>query len=77
MSKMIAIRLQEDLLTDVDRERKRAGLTRAAAVHQALAIWVARRRHEEAVRQDQEGYRRHPVGDDEFEPVLGAQSWPK
>jgi metal-responsive CopG/Arc/MetJ family transcriptional regulator len=77
MSKMIAIRLQDDVLSRVDQERKRAGLSRAAAVSQALQLWVAKRQYEEAVRLDQEGYRRHPVDKDEFEPVLGAQSWPK
>jgi Ribbon-helix-helix protein, copG family len=74
---MVAIRLQDDVLSRVDHERKRAGLSRAAAVSQALQLWVAKRQYEEAVRLDQEGYRRHPVDKDEFEPVLGAQSWPK
>jgi predicted DNA-binding protein len=77
MSKMIAVRLQEEMLSRVDHERKRAGLTRAAAVNEALLLWVEKRRYEEAVRRDQEGYRRHPIDADEFAPVLGAQSWPR
>jgi hypothetical protein len=77
MSKMIAVRLQEELLARVDRERKRARLTRAAAINQALDLWVDKRQFEEAVRRDQAGYERHPVGSDEFEPILGAQVWPK
>ena len=77
MSRMIAIRLQDEILSVVDHERKRAGLTRAAAVNEALRHWIDKRRYEEAVRRDQEGYRRHPVGKDVFESVLGAQRWPK
>jgi Arc/MetJ-type ribon-helix-helix transcriptional regulator len=77
MSKMIAVRLQDEMLSVVDHERKRAGLTRAAAVNEALRLWIDKRKYEEAVRRDQEGYRRHPVGKDEFESVLGAQTWPR
>jgi len=77
MSKLIAVRLQDEMLSRVDHERKRAGLTRAAAVTEALQLWVDKRQYDEAVRRDQEGYQRHPIGKDEFGPVLGAQSWPK
>lgn len=59
------------------RERRRAGLTRAAVIHEALPLWVSRRQYEEAVRRDQEGYARSPVQDDEFGSILGAQSWPR
>ena len=65
------------MLTRVDEERKRAGLTRAAAINEALRLWVDKRRYADAMRRDQDGYRRHPVDKDEFEPVLGAQTWPK
>jgi len=77
MSRMIAVRLDESLLTRVDRERRKRGISRARAVHEALADWVARRRLAEAAREEAEGYRRNPVTDDEFAPVLGAQRWPK
>lgn len=77
MSRMIAVRLQEDLLSQIDRERKLAGLTRAAAVNEALALWVEKKQYDEAVRRDHAGYRRHPVEEKEFELVLGAQAWPK
>jgi hypothetical protein len=65
------------MLGQVDRERKRAGLSRAGAIQEALQLWIARRQHEQAVRRDQEGYERRPVAEDEFEPVLGAQRWPR
>jgi metal-responsive CopG/Arc/MetJ family transcriptional regulator len=74
---MIAVRLDEDLLAQVDQERRRAHVTRARVVHEALALWIERRRLEEAIRRDQEGYARRPIKKDEFGPVLGAQVWPK
>ena len=77
MSQLVAVRLDEPLLADVDRERHRRRMTRAAAVKEALRFWVERRRHEAAVRRDQEGYQRHPVGDDEFSALIGAQTWPR
>ena len=77
MSKMTSVRLEDGLLRDVDRERKRAGMSRARVVHDALVLWLERRRVERAIRADQEGYERHAVDDDEFSSVLGAQVWPK
>ena len=77
MSKMIAVRLDEKLLHAVDRERRRARVTRAKVIHDALALWVERRRTEEAIARDQNGYAELPVTDEEFAPVLGAQVWPK
>ncbi len=65
------------MLSRVDRERKRDGLTRTAAINEALRLWVNKRQYEEAMRRDHEGYERHPVGEDEFGPILGAQTWPK
>jgi hypothetical protein len=77
MSRMIAVRLQDEMLSVVDHERKRAGLTPAAALNEALRLWIDKRKYDEAVRRDQDGYRRHPVDKDEFDFVLGAQTWPK
>lgn len=77
MSRMIAVRLKEDLLSRVDKERKRGGLSRAAAITQALRLWVEQRQYDEAVRRDQEAYAAQPVDEREFTSVLGAQRWPK
>ncbi len=77
MSRLIAVRVPDAMLSRVDRERRRAGLTRAAAINAALELWIHTRQYEEAVRRDHEGYERHPVSKEEFEPVLGAQKWPK
>ena len=77
MSKLIAVRIPDHVLSRVDRERKRTGLTRAAAINEALQLWIRTRHLEEAVRRDQEGYSRHPVARGEFDLILGAQTWPK
>jgi Arc/MetJ-type ribon-helix-helix transcriptional regulator len=77
MSRMITVRLGESLIDEVDHERRRDGLSRAQAIQNALELWLRRRRLEEAVRREHEGYARHPVTPDEFGPVLGAQVWPK
>jgi len=74
---MIAIRLPDEMLARVDEERRRAGLTRAAAVNEALQLWIERRRYDDAVQRDHEGYEKHPVREEEFGAVLGAQVWPK
>jgi predicted transcriptional regulator len=77
MSTSTTVRLSDELLRQIDRERARSKLPRARVIHQALELWLERRRQERAIRQDQRGYAEHPVQDDEFEPVLGAQAWPK
>jgi Arc/MetJ-type ribon-helix-helix transcriptional regulator len=77
MTKMTAVRLDDGLLREIDRERRRAGLSRARVIHDALALWLDRRRLEQAIRADHEGYEKYPVRADEFGPVLGAQAWPK
>jgi metal-responsive CopG/Arc/MetJ family transcriptional regulator len=76
MSKLIAIRIDEELLAEVDRERKKSRLPRSRAMTQALSEWLAARRRAEAERRDREGYERRPTRAGEFSPVLGAQVWP-
>ena len=71
------MRLQDELLARVDAERKRAGVTRASAIAEALRLWVERRQYDAAVHRDQKAYADHPVTGDEFTSVLGAQKWPK
>jgi metal-responsive CopG/Arc/MetJ family transcriptional regulator len=77
MSKLLAVRLQEDLLARVDSERRRAGISRTAAIADALRLWVEKRQYEEAISRDQEAYEKRPVKRDEFASILGAQTWPK
>ena len=77
MSKLTAVRLDEKLLARVDKERKKSRISRSRAIHEALALWVMKRREDAAIARDQEGYLRYPVSEDEFASVLGAQSWPE
>lgn len=77
MSRLIAVRLDERVLDEVDRERRRSRLSRGKAIQEALRWWVARRQLDEAMARDRAGYDRHPVDEAEFESVLGAQQWPK
>ena len=77
MSKMLAIRIDEELIEQVDRERKRGALTRARVIRDALGLWLENERLRQAVARHRDGYDRAPVTDDEFRPVLGAQQWPR
>lgn len=77
MSTTTTVRLRDDLLAEIDRERARSKLPRARVIHEALALWLEHRRMARAIRQDQLGYERQPVREDEFELVLEAQTWPK
>lgn len=77
MSRLIAVRLDEGLLADVDRERKRMRTSRSRVVHQALASWVTQQRVEAAIVREHAAYEAKPVLDGEFGPVLRAQQWPK
>ena len=74
---MTAVRLDDDLIAEVDRERNAAGLSRAKVIQEALSLWLERRKVEAAVRRDQKGYRLKPVSNEEFARVVGAQVWPQ
>src|SRR5260221_2618579 len=60
MSAMITVRLDESLVAEIDRERKRGAMSRARVIKDALALWVERRKIEAAVRRDRLGYERLP-----------------
>lgn len=76
MAKTISIRIDESVLKAVDaaRPEKRG---RSEAIREALELWLKRRTMAEKVKRHREGYKRHPIRRGEFEPVLGAQTWPK
>lgn len=77
MSTMTTVRLEDELLAAIDRERRRSGMTRASVIREAVVRWLEEQRAREAAGRDHEGYARHPVAKDEFDYVLGAQTWPK
>jgi len=77
MAKTISIRIDESLLKAVDAAVKPEQRRRSEVIREALELWLRRRALEEKVRRHREGYIRHPVTPDEFEPILRAQRWPK
>jgi Arc/MetJ-type ribon-helix-helix transcriptional regulator len=77
MAKTISIRIDEPLLKAIDVAVKRQQRRRSEVIREALELWLKRRVLEEKVRRHREGYKRHPVTSDEFEPILRAQRWPK
>ena len=77
MAKTISIRIDETLLKAVDVAIKSEQRGRSDVIREALELWLKRRALEEKVRRHLEGYKRHPVTPDEFEPILRAQRWPK
>jgi Arc/MetJ-type ribon-helix-helix transcriptional regulator len=77
MEKTISIRIDESLLNAVDAVVKPGQRRRSDVIREALELWLRRRAIEEKVRRHREGYTRHPVSPDEFEPILKAQRWPK
>lgn len=77
MSQMVAVRIEDRLLAEVDGERKRRRISGARAIHEALQFWLHRELLEEAIRREHEAYTRRPVRQREFAPLIGAQVWPK
>lgn len=77
MAKTISIRIDESLLEAVDGTVQAEQRGRSEVIREALELWLKRRALAEKVRRHREAYERHPVGPEEFAPVLGAQTWPK
>ena len=77
MTRTISLRIDESLLQEIDLAGQAEKRGRSAMVREALELWLKRRSLAEKVRLHREGYERHPVSEDEFASVLGAQTWPK
>ena len=77
MAKILSIRIDESVLKAVDAAARPEKRGRSEVVREALELWLRRRSLAEKVRRHREGYKRHPLDRDEFEPILGAQTWPK
>ena len=60
---------------DVVGEKEQRG--RSEVIREALEAWLKQRTLEEKVQRHRAGYLRQPITDEEFAPVLGAQTWPK
>lgn len=77
MTQTISLRIDALLLREIDRAGRADKRGRSEVVREALEFWLQRRSLAEKVRLHREGYERQPVREDEFTPVLGAQTWPK
>ena len=77
MTRTVSLRIDEELLTAVDRAGAADRRARSEVVREALELWLKRRRLGEQIRRHRDGYRRKPVARGEFAPVLEAQTWPK
>ena len=77
MTRTISLRIDASLLKEIDLAGRADKRGRSEVVREALELWLQRRSLAEKVRIHREGYERHPVSQDEFTPVLGAQTWPK
>jgi metal-responsive CopG/Arc/MetJ family transcriptional regulator len=77
MAKLVSVRVEEDLLEEIDRAGGAEGRGRSEVVREALELWLERKRIAAKVRAHSKGYAKRPVKADEFEPVLSAQRWPK
>jgi metal-responsive CopG/Arc/MetJ family transcriptional regulator len=65
--------MDEALLEEIDRVRRRTGQTRSEFIRDGLRQWLgARRRHQREL-ADRNAYSRQPVTADEFGAVLAAQ----
>lgn len=72
--KTVSVTLDEDLIRGVDREARSSKRTRSELFRIALREWLADRRRRRLAAEDRAGYERHPVGPDEFEGLIAAQS---
>ena len=62
--KAIQIILEEELLEEIDRERRDARMNRSAFFREAVRAYIARRKMLEEEKRHQRGYEKHPP--DEF-----------
>jgi len=61
----VAISLREDLLRDVERERRASGETRSEFFRRAVEALLRSERDREAIEQYIQGYLQHPETEDE------------
>jgi metal-responsive CopG/Arc/MetJ family transcriptional regulator len=64
-SSKLAVSIPDDLLREVERARRRRGLSRSAVVQTGLRAWLKAQRDAERVKRYVDAYRRHPETDEE------------
>lgn len=73
--KAVQMTLDEDLVDAVDKAAKRIGTTRSAFAREALRAALGNVQMKEMERKHREGYRRQPVGKEEFSVWEEEQAW--
>jgi len=71
----VQMTLEERLVTEVDRAARRLGTTRSAFTREALRDALRRLRLQALERKHRDGYRRKPVGKQEFKVWEVEQAW--
>ena len=71
-SAKVAISLREDLLRDVERERRASGESRSEFFRRAVEALLRRERDREAIEQYIQGYLQHPETEDEVRWIEAA-----
>jgi len=72
--KTVSIAINEHLSKQIDAAQARR-LRRSEFLCEAARQWLKPQRLKALVKQDQKGYRQHPVQPDEFGPLIDAQRW--
>jgi metal-responsive CopG/Arc/MetJ family transcriptional regulator len=71
----IQMTLDDDLVKAVDRVSKKMCTSRSAFTRQALRDALKRYHQEELERKHRQGYKKKPVGEDEFSIWESEQVW--
>ncbi|HKB16683.1 MAG TPA: hypothetical protein VKF62_11500 [Planctomycetota bacterium] len=70
----IAVSIPDSLFREVERVRRKTRRPRSAVVAEAIECWLARSKHADRVRRDEEGYRRYPETEEEIRAAELAAS---
>ncbi len=75
--KTLSITIEEPLLRELDRGIKAMSLKgRSEAIRQAIRDWLKHQKERKEIQREIDGYRKYPVTQDEFGPLLAAQEFP-
>ena len=69
--------MDEDLLREMDRSIKKAALGgRSEVIRFAMRAWLRQQSLQQKIKREIEGYRKKPVMEDEFVPLMNSQEFP-
>ena len=73
--KTIQMTIDEKLLQDVDTTIKKIKTSRSEFIRKAMQLLLNQMKARELEKQHQAGYKKYPVGKDEFDVWENEQSW--